>query len=263
MRAVWTVIKTTLTTFYVMFSFVPALLLVIIGAGRLFGVATVVRELIDIAGDLGGLVGIRAMRILVESLQEQEISTSATVLSVLVLLFSASRVFHQLRYALNRAWGTALKDKPDLRTRVVHRVGALLTLLGIGLALLLSLVLDAALLALGNIITMPFLPDRLRVVLLRGLNLIVSGGIVALTSAALYKTLPDVRPGWRATWAGAVLNAVLFTLGRVLVGIYLGESSLSSASGVGGAVISILIWVYYSAQAFVLGAVVSRTIQHH
>src|SRR5215467_15396878 len=178
----------------------------------------------------------------------------AAVVSIGTLIFGATGVFVQLKAALNTVWGVQIKaEKP--RTALVRllwdRVLSFAMMLVMSFLLLASLAVSAALAALARW-TAALVPGW--DVLSQIVNFVVSFGVITFLFCATYKILPDVRIGWRVVWFGGAVTALLFTLGKELIGMYLGRDSLASVYGAAGSMIVILMWVYYSAIIFLYGA---------
>ena len=153
--------------------------------------------------------------------------------------------------ALNSIWGVRRKPGQGLRNFIKDRLLSFALIVGIGFLLLVSLVLSAGLSALGNFMT-GLLPAQ--ETLWKWINFGVSFGVITLLFAMIFKLLPDVKIAWRDVWIGAMLTALLFNLGKFLLGLYLGRSSVTSAYGAAGSLVIVLLWVYYSAQILFFGA---------
>jgi membrane protein len=175
------------------------------------------------------------------------------------LLITASGVFGEMQASLNAIW----RAKPEGSTvsRLVRARAASLGLVAaLGFLLMVSLVVSAAVSALGDIID-AYLPFGKFII--AGLNFIISFALISLLFAAIYKVLPDRQLQWRDVWVGAVVTAALFTIGKSLIGWYIGSSAVASSYGAAGALIIVLLWVYYSAQIFLLGAEFTHTYSRH
>jgi membrane protein len=170
---------------------------------------------------------------------------------VVTLFVGATGVFVQLQDALNSIWGVRRKPGRGLRNFIKDRLLSFALILGIGFLLLVSLILSAGLSALGNFVT-GLLPAQ--ATLWQWINFGVSFGVITLLFAVIFKVLPDVKIAWRDVWIGALLTALLFNLGKYLLGLYLGRSSVTSAYGAAGSLVIVLLWVYYSAQILFFGA---------
>jgi membrane protein len=236
--------------FYSVTSIAPVLLIVIAIAGLAFG-----RDAAEnaITAQLSGLMGQQTAEVLqsaVASAAGKSSGLVATIVGVITLFATASGVFGEMQSALNAIWkvhptGTTVSRLVRARAASLGLVAAL------GFLLMVSLVVSAALTAFGNQINsiLPF--GRL---LLSGLNFVVSLLLISVLFAAIYKVLPDRHLEWRDVAVGAVVTAVLFTIGKSLIGLYIGSSAVASSYGAAGALIVLLLWVYYSAQIFLLGA---------
>jgi len=238
--------------YYTMFSIAPLLVIVIAVAGILFGndaaQGHVLAELRGIMGDEGALV----VEGLLKSASDPEKSSLAALVGIITLLVGATSVFAELQSALDRIWRAEATPPsegvwPWLRTRVL----SLGMILGLGFLLLVSLVVSAALAALGKWWGPLFGAWEL---ILETINFIVTFVIVTLIFAMIYKSLPRVSIDWRDVWIGATVTALLFTVGKLLIGLYLGRTGIASAFGAAGSLVVLLVWVYYSAQIFLLGA---------
>jgi membrane protein len=236
--------------FYTVTSIAPVLLIVIAIAGLAFGRDAAQNAL---TGQLSGLMGQQPAEVLqtaVASASGKSSGIIATIVGVLTLFVTASGVFGEMQSALNAIW----KAKPQGTTvsRLIRTRAASLGLVAsLGFLLIVSLVVSAALAAFGNYLNaiLPF--GR---VLLIGLNIVVSLLLISALIAAIYKVLPDRELQWRDVAVGAVVTAILFTIGKSLIGWYIGSSAVASSYGAAGALIVLLLWVYYSAQIFLLGA---------
>jgi membrane protein len=175
----------------------------------------------------------------------------AAAIAAVTLLLGASGLFGQLQDALNTIWGVKPKPGRGMWRLIQDRFLSVMAVLGTGFLLLVSLVLSAALSALGKWFG-GLLPAP--EVLLQALNFLVSFGVITVLFAMIFKLLPDARITWRDVWVGAGITALLFTLGKFLIGLYLGKSNVGSAYGAAGSLVIVLVWVYYSAQILLFGA---------
>lgn len=235
--------------YYTVFSIAPLLLIAIAIVGFLFGQDAAQGRVVE---QLSGLVGQQVAEII------QGVITSASkgaggasILNLVILLFGASGVFVQLQDALNTIWGVQPKPGQGIRNVLQARLVSFSMILVIGFLLLVSLILSAVLSAVGTFAS-GLLPGF--EFLWQLLNFVVSFGVITLLFAALFKILPDARIDWGDVWIGAALTALLFTIGKWLLGIYLGIASVGSAYGAAGSLVALLIWVFYSAQILFFGA---------
>jgi membrane protein len=244
--------------YYTAFSLPPLLLIVITVSGWIWDADAVKGEL---RGQIAGAVGDggwEQIDKMMEASAKHDRSIVATLVAVAALLFGATGVVVQLQTALNRAWEVETDPRQGvIKTFATKRILSFAMILGIAFLLLVSLVLTAALNALSNGI-IGFLPDNLGQWFLRAVHTAVSFLVILLLFAAMFKWLPDVRIRWRDVWVGAAVTALLFTLGKFLLGYYFsrqaGESQDDGAYGPATSFALILLWVYYSGLIFFLGA---------
>ena len=175
----------------------------------------------------------------------------ATGVALVTLLFGASGVFAQLQEALNIIWGVEAKPGLGIIQTLKARFISFVTILGTGFLLLVSLVLSAGLAAMGNTLDV-LLPAPEAI--LQAINFLVSFMVITLLFAMIYRVLPDVAIQWNDVWVGAGITSLLFTIGKFLIGVYLGKSEVGLAYGAAGSLIVVLLWVYYASQIFLLGA---------
>jgi membrane protein len=264
-NAVWQVLKETGTAwdednvtrlaaalaYYTLLSIAPLIILAVAVTGLAFG-EDAARQ--HIAGELSGVVGVGAAGA-IESIAENAKTPGSGVLSItvgiVVLLFGASGVFGELQAALNTVWDVAPKPGRGIWGIVKDRFFSFTLVVGVAFLLLVSLVLSAALTWIGKVFEQT-LPGG--AVLWQVLNFGISLGVVTALFALMFKTLPDAHIKWRDVWVGAAVTAGLFTLGKFLLGIYLGSAGVSSAYGAAGSIIALVIWVYYSSQVLLVGA---------
>jgi membrane protein len=238
--------------YYTAFSIAPLLIIVIAIAGLFFGREAASGYLYTQLDGLLGDQGAKAIQGMVESASNTGEGVIATAVGVVLLAVGATTVFAELQTDLDRIWKAPAAKKPEglwelLRSRVL----SLGLVVSIGFVMLVSLVVSAALAALGKWWGGAF--DNLEWVL-QVLNFVVSLGVITVLFALMYKILPRVKIGWHDVWIGAAATALLFTIGKLLVGLYIGKSSVVSSFGAAGSLAVLLVWVYYSAQIFLLGA---------
>jgi len=247
-------------SYYTMFSIAPLLIIVIAVAGLVFG-----REAAQgqIMGQLSGLVGnegAAAIQGLIKSASSEGKSIFATIIGIITLIVGATTVFGELQSDLDRIWKAPPRVKPSgiwgmLRTRLF----SFGLVLGLGFILMVSLVVSAALNALGSWWAPAFGGWD---VLLEIVNFVVSFAIVTAMFAMIYKFLPSVKIAWHDVWIGSIVTAFLFTIGKFLIGLYIGKSGVVSGFGAAGSIVVLLVWVYYSAQIFLLGVEFTATYAH-
>ncbi|MDL1899814.1 YihY/virulence factor BrkB family protein [Anaerolineae bacterium CFX9] len=240
-------------SYFTLFSVAPLLVLVIRLAGQVFS-SQVVEE--RIVRQVGSLAGDGVAQTLSEMIRATETTGSGllpTIIGVIVLVFGATGVFVQLEDSLNTIW----KAQPQVRNGIIglirSRVLSFSVVLGIGFLLLVSLAVNALLAGLTVYLGEMFALPEVGVVILI-LNGLLSLVVITALFAVIYKYLPAVRITWRDVGVGAFVTALLFLLGQFAIGAYLGHSDIASAYGAAGSLVVILVWVFYSAQIFLLGA---------
>jgi membrane protein len=237
--------------YYALFSLSPSLIIVIAVAGLLFGrEAAEGRILAQIQGIVGPDVA-GAIRGMLESAQKPSSGILATLLGLLTLLFGATGVLVELQDALNTVWEIPPASRSGWREIIKSRVVSLAILLAGGFLLLLTLALSAALGAIEHLFGTS-VPGW--VYLGQAADLFLSFGLAALLFAVIFKYLPDIEIQWNDVWIGAAVTSFLFTIGKTLIGLFIGKSSVASVYGAAGSLVALLIWVYYSTQIFFFGA---------
>jgi membrane protein len=236
--------------YYSIFAMAPLVIIAISVAGLVFGEAAARGQIYQ---QIEWLIGHKAaleIQSIIQASSDPGKSTLATIIGLITLLIGASGVFGQLKDALNSIWGVQLRPGKTFITLIKDYLQDFSMVLGIGFLLLISLLLGAALQALNQFLTAYLqLPS-----FIEPLTAVISFFILIVLFAAIFKVLPDVEIGWEDVWIGATVTAILFTLGKYLIGLYLGSSSISSSFGAAGALILILVWVYYSTTIFLFGA---------
>ena len=245
--------------FYAIFSLAPLLLIVIAIAGSVFGQEAAQGQII---GQIQGLVGeesAKAIQSMIEEARKPAAGIIATVVAIVLLFLGATGVFAQLQEALNIIWRVEAKPEQGMWKILKDRFISLLAVLGTGFLLLISLVISAALSAIGTTLEQ-FLP--VPGFLLQLINFLVSFAIVTLLFAMIYKLLPDRSIQWSDVWIGAIITSLLFTIGKFVIGVYLGKSDVGIAYGAAGSLVVMLMWVYYASQIFLFGAEFTAVYAH-
>lgn len=237
--------------YYTVFSVAPLILIVISVVGLVFGEEAARGEILEQLSGLMGADGARTVQSMLEALNKPTQGVVATVVGVGLLLVGATTVFGELQDALDRIWRAPAREEGGgllslLRTRLL----SFSMIMGIGFLLIVSLVVNAALAALGEWWA-PMFGGWAR--LAQNVNSVFGFGIVTVGFAMIYKVMPRASVQWRDVWVGAVVTAVLFTVGKYLIGLYIGTTGVASGYGAAGSLVVVLVWVYYSAQIFLLG----------
>jgi membrane protein len=241
--------------FYAVFSLAPVLIIAISVAGVAFGQKAAEGEFSRQLQGLVGETGAKAIQAILLNANRPSLGIIASAFGIGILLVGASGAFVELQDALNKIWKVQCRPGSVWLRVIRERFLSFGLVLGLGFLLLVSLVVSAALEAVGNFIT-PLLPWP--VFLLESVNLLLSLGVIALLLAMIFKYLPDVAIAWSDVWMGAAIAALLLTTGKALIGLYLAKSTVASAYGAASSLVIILTWVYYSAQIVLFGAEVTQ-----
>lgn len=239
-------------SYYAIFSLAPIIIIVISVAGAVFGREAVSGEVFRQAQDLIGTEGATTLENLVQHAYLEKSGFITTVIAIITLVFSATTTFSVIQDSLNTIWKIRVKPEQGLIKYLLTRVLSFAMVLAIGFLLMVSLVINAVLVALEGYIAR-ILSDFSVYALMVG-QLTASLAIITLLFALMFKFLPDVIVPWRKVWKASLLTAVLFTIGKGLIGFYLGRANPGSTYGAAASIIIILLWVNYSAWIFFLGA---------
>lgn len=249
--------------FYTIFS-LPAMLIIIISVSDIFyGRAAIEGTLYH---QIAGFVGNEAALQIQQTIRGAALSQSsyfATIVGIVTLLFGATSVFGEIQESINQIW--KLKAKPrkgkGFLKMLINRLLSFSLVISLGFLLLVSLLINGLMDLLITRLTSMF--PELTVIVVYAVNVIITFGITALLFAMIFKVLPDARIKWKHVKAGAITTALLFMVGKFLIGYYLGHSKLSSTYGTAGSVIVMLLWVYYSAMILYFGAVFTHVFAVH
>jgi membrane protein len=241
--------------FYTLFSIAPILVLVIAIAGFFYGPQAAQGELLGQLRELVGAQGAQAIQLVLAGARNHDSGRQATLIATALLLFGATSVFAELKASLDDIWQVDTPHEPGwwlvLRTRLLS-FGLILVL---AFLLLVSLVISAALAVLERYWGSLWHDTAL---LLSWLASLFSFGVIAVLFGVIFKMLPRARLAWRDVVVGALGTAAMFSIGKYLIGMYIGNSGVSSSYGAAGSMIALLLWVYYSAQIFFFGAEFAR-----
>jgi membrane protein len=276
-KDIWSIIKQTFNdfidnkvfklsaalAFYTIFS-LPAMLIIIIAVSDIFyGRAAIEGTLYN---QISAFVGTDAALEIQQTIRGAALTSSssfAATVGIITLLFGATSVFTEIQDSINLIW--KLKARPrkgkGFLKLVFNRLLSFSIVVSLGFLLLVSLLINGAMDALINRLTALF--PQLTVLLVYVLNLLLTFGITSLLFAMIFKVLPDARIKWKHVRAGAFTTAILFMIGKFLIGYYLGHSKLSNTYGAAGSVIVMLLWVYYSAMILYFGAVFTHVFAVH
>jgi membrane protein len=247
--------------YYTLFALSPILVIAMAIAGAVYG-AEAVRG--QIVGEIDGLIGkqgAEAVQSLLQGAHRDTTGSFAVIVGSITLILAASGAFLELQHALNVIFRVKTDPKKSgIERLILSRLRSFGLVVSVGFLLLVSLLVSAALTAVSERIQRSAFGSPL---LLQAINLVVSLGVMTLLFGLIYRVLPDVRLAWRDVWTGSLVTAILFSIGKFLIGLYLGHSSVASSYGAAGSIVVLLVWVYYSAQVLLLGAEFTRVFAEH
>ena len=241
--------------FYTLFSMTPILVLAIAVAGYFFGAEAAQGEIISQLQGLIGPNGAQALQAVLAAARDPASGFVAAVVSGVLLLVGATSVFTELKNSLDDLWGIEQPVQSGIMALVRNRIVSFGLILVLAFLMLISLIVSAALAVLARYAGDIWSSSAAALVTLSSF---ISFSVIACLFAVIYKTLPNVVLAWRDVWTGALVTAALFSLGKYAIGLYLGNSAVASGFGAAGSIIALLLWVYYSAQIFFLGAEFTR-----
>ncbi len=250
--------------YYMALSLAPTLLILLAISGFAFGADAAEGRLVSQIQGLVGVEGAKVIHALLKGTHRPSSGITATVLALITLFFSATAVVSELKDALNTIWKVP-DDASCSRVRsmlnlVIERLLSFALVLGAGLFLLASLIVNVWISAAGQFLNSVAAPPR---DLLRTVDWVVSFAVITILFAFIFKVLPKVPMRWKEVTVGAVLTSLLFTAGKSLLAVYLGKASFTDTYGAASSLVIVLVWVYYSAQVFYLGAEFTRAYACH
>ena len=239
--------------YYTIFGLPPILIIIINAIGWIFGEDAVSGEIyFQIKGLIGSQGALEVQR-MVENISQSNELTFATVVGVVTLLLSATGMFISMQNSLNVIWGVKPKPKREYLKMLIDRLLSFAIILSITFLLLVSLVVHALMAKIGKYLLDFF--GETAMILIHMFNTVFSLAVVTLLFSTIYKFLPDAKIRWRDVWVGSIVTALLFSLGKWLIGLYLGNSNIATIYGAAGTVVVILTWVFYSSQILFFGAI--------
>ena len=266
-RSIWRLLKETVDewqqdkvdrmaaalAYYTLFSIAPLLVIAVAVAGAVFGQEAARGEVVTQIQGLLGKAGAEVVQTALANTQNPQAGNGIvpTLISTLVLIFGASGVFVQLQDSLNTVWNVEVSSKAGVKAVVRKRIFSFAMVITIGFILMISLVVSAGLAALSTFTNQLF---PVLASLWRLLNLGISLGTFTFLFALIYKYIPDIKITWRDVLIGAAFTSVLFSIGKELLGLYLGNGAFGSTYGAAGSLVTMLAWIYYSVQIMLFGA---------
>jgi membrane protein len=241
--------------FYTIFSLAPVVIVAIAVAGAVFGREAAEGEILRQIQALVGHAGAVTIQTVIQKADRPALGIIASMIGLLTVLVGASGAFLELQDDLNKIWKVKPRSERFWVCALRKRLLSFGLVVGTGFLLLVSLALSAALAAVGT-----FMGHLLPIpaFLLESMNFLLSFAVIMLLFAMIFKILPDTPIAWGDVWIGAAVTSLLFTFGKMLIGLYLGRSSVASAYGAAGSLVIMLVWVYYSAQIALFGAEFTR-----
>jgi membrane protein len=236
--------------YYTLLSLSPLVVLAVSVAGLVFGEDAARGQITQQLQGIFGAEAGDAIQAMLAHAKQPGSGVLGTIVGVVVLLFGASGVFGELQDSLNTIWEVQPRPGRGIWGIVRDRFFSFTMVLGVAFLLLVSLVVSAALAALGNWVSSFAGAEWLW----QGINFVISLGMIALLFALVFKVIPDVKIRWRDVWIGALVTAALFTLGKFLIGLYVGKAGVASPYGAAGSLVVIVVWVFYSAHILFIGA---------
>jgi membrane protein len=237
--------------FYVILSLSPLVIVVLAISGWLFGAEAAQGALVHQIQDLVGPDGAKAIEAMIRSASEPKDGIIATIFGLAMLIFGATGAFVQLQDALNSVWEVEERARSGIWSFFTDRLLSFAFVCSLAFLLLVSLIVNAALTAVGSAMA-GMLPGWTTVLMV--FNFCLSFAITLVLFAMIFKLLPDVKVAWKDVWVGAFVTTVLFTLGKFLIGLYLGSGSVGTAYGAAGSLVVLLLWIYYSTLILLYGA---------
>lgn len=249
------------TAYFVIFAVAPIFIIIISVLGLVLDEQTVSIKLFAEIDALVGQQGGQFIRTLVENFQDRDRNVIGTIIGVVVFLIASTTFFSVLQRNLNFIWRVRTTPKSDLLKTLKDRLLSFGLILSLGFILLVSLVIDAVL-AFSKELLSNYV-DGFTIYVIEPMNFIVSFAIIVLVFALIFKILPDAKISWRVTWVGAIVTAVLFTIGKFVIGKVLALTNLDVMYGAAGSVVILVIWVFYSSIILYFGAEITEQYAHY
>jgi membrane protein len=241
--------------YYTVFSIGPLLLVIVGIIGLILSKTSVEKSLYSQLGGLMGNQGSEFIKTILTSTHKPATSLISTIIGFVSLLLGAAGVFSQLKQLLNHVWGVSQDSRAGIKALLFDRILNMSMVGAIAFLLLVSLIASTVVSAVATYFT-KFLPFSATI--LEILNFAISFVVITFLFALILKVLPDVNISWRRIWPSAILTSLLFTIGKELIGLYIGHSGVASSYGAAGSLIILLLWVYYSSQIIFFGAEFSK-----
>ena len=243
-------------SYYTVFSLAPMLIIIIGICGLLFGKEAVQGQVYSEIKDLVGSDAALQIQDTIKNIHFTKDTPLATVTSVIILLIGGTGIFGEIQDSLNRIWGLKVKTKKTWWKLILSRLLSFSIIISLGFVLMVSLLLNALIAIVGNRLNNIF--SGVGKVFIPVIDNLLTFFITTLLFAIIFKVLPDAKIKWKDVTIGAFITAILFTLGKIGIGLYLGQSNMATIYGAAGSVIIIMVWAYYSSVILYLGAEVTK-----
>jgi membrane protein len=247
--------------FYTIFSLPAVLIITIRIASAAFGQEAVRGEVVNQISNVISRESAEQVQSIIENASQSEASTIGTILGVAVMIFSATTVFVALQNALNAMWQVQAKPEKGWLKMIINRVLSLAMVVSMGFLLLVSLSVDVVLSLVNDYLRQEL--SGVAVYLMTAGNILVSLLISIIIFAVIFKVLPDAKIRWDNTWVGASVTAILFTIGKSIINIVLQHDPMADTYGAAGALVMILVWVYYTSIILLFGAEFTQVYSRH
>jgi membrane protein len=244
------------TAFFTMFAMAPIIIIIISAVGLVMEEDTIRNKAYEELQALIGQQGTSYVKTLVDNFSGTERNIIGTIIGLVIFFIASTTFFIVVQKTLNHIWRIRAKPSHNFLKTLRDRVLSFGLILSLGFILLVSLLIDAGLSILNDFL-MRNLPD-FTVVIMTIANYLLSFAVITLIFAMIYKFLPDAIIKWRVVWIGALITAILFTMGKFLIGFLLGSSNIGIMYGAAGSLVVILLWVFYSSMIFYLGAEITQ-----
>jgi membrane protein len=244
------------TAYFTIFAIAPILIIIISVLGVVFEEQTISNKIYNELNILVGNQGTDFIKSIIQNFRKTERDLIGTIIGVVIFLIASTTFFNVLQNSLNFIWRVRAKPKNNFFKTLKDRVLSFGMILSMGFILLVSLVIDAALSFLKDFLNNYI--ENYTFLFIRSINFILSFGILTFIFALIYKFLPDTKIKWRVTWVGAIITAVLFTIGKYLIGLVLGASNINVMYGAAGSVVAFVLWVFYSSIILFYGAEITQ-----
>ena len=273
-KSIWSLLKTSVgawsddksprlgaaLSYYTIFAMPPLFMIAIFMASLVFDPTSVRTQIFSEVGGLIGKKSAEAIQAAMTAQYETNKGLVASAIAVVTLIITSTGLFIELQDALNTIWGVEAKPGRGVRGFIRIRLLSFAMVVGIGFLLLVSLIVSAGLAAFSKYVNDLFPGMGILSIIASD---VVAFGVITVLFAMIFKVLPDVKIAWREVWIGGAVTSLLFTLGKFLLGWYLGRSTTITAYGAAGSVVLVLLWVYYSAQILFFGAEVTKVYANH